>query len=270
MSEDKKFTDYIKKVEMGDLKILVIGLVLLFVPIIGLMFLLGSDDDQDYIKEHLQNMASRRSVFRFPGASGRNSAPRGYVKQGGWFSDASPEKKTEMELEDAVKAVQRSSLDRARRFSSSSDPKKQAYAADMDPSICNARGALEVGRLAEAEKFYEEAFKRGDENIFLKLQAISGLCRVYNQMENLEKFEKAFQMYMDIVAKLPPGLGGGDLRASVRNAFLMLKKLKTKASSGKVSQAVLKNKLANKTGLNSSALKAGVEKALKFFPAKFQ
>ena len=269
MADKKRIRDYFRKVELGDLKVLIIGLILLIVPVIVIISMVGNSSTEDLSRDHLMHMATRGSDFNFHDSNIGVGNVRAPHTTSGWFSDASPEKQTELQLEDAMKSIQRSAVARVSRFENSSDKRLQEYGAEIDPDICNANGALDQGRLLEAEQYFSNAFKRGDSNIFLKLHAIAGLCEVYSRMKDKKKLEKAFQIYMNMVAQLPADMGGGNLRASVKNAYFMLKNLTNKSDPSKLTSGLLKCRLARSEGVNASIYKNGAKQMLNSFPAKF-
>ena len=184
MTEDKNILETIKKVELGDLKILIIGVVLLAIPAGLLIFMLSRESSEGFSRESLRHMSSRRSTFNF-NTSRRNAPTRGSSrKKAGWFSKETPEMKIERELDEAMKKIERSCRARSSRMGSSNSVRMKSYAAETDFAITSANGAMEQGNYLEAEKYFEDAFQRGDRNVFLKLQAIAGLCEVYSRTEN--------------------------------------------------------------------------------------
>ncbi len=268
---EKKLTDQIKKIDLSDLKVLAAGVILLIIPIIVLMVMSGSNKGRKMSTERMKTMVNRKRIFNFqqPAQKGGKAVSGSAGKKGGtgWFADT-PEKKVQIELEEAFRMVQRSR--RSERFPpGTTQNQKQAYRAETNPLICNGNGAMEQGDLHAAEKFFDQAFDEAGDNIFQKVHALGGLCEVYTRMGDKQKAEQAFELFMDAVAKLPPEMGGGNLREAVRNAYMALKSLKDSADPGKVAQQLDKEKLMPKSGLSQSEVSRGLAKTLVAFPAKF-
>jgi hypothetical protein len=268
---EKKLTDQIKKIDLSDMKILGAGIVLLIIPIVVLMVMSGSNKGRKMSAERMKTMVNRKQIFNFnrPAQKGGKAASStGGKKAGtGWFADT-PEKKVQIELEEAFRVVQRSR--RSERFPPGmTQNQKQAYRAETNPLICSGNGAMEQGDLHAAEKFFEQAMDESGDNVFQKVHALGGLCEVYTRMGDKQKAEQAFKLFMDWVAKLPPEMGGGNLSDAVRNAYMGLKSLKNSADPGKVAQQLDKEELMRRSGLSQSEVSRGLSKTLVDFPAKF-
>lgn len=268
---EKKLIDQIKKVDLSDFKVLVIGVILLIIPIFVLMKVSNMGKKSRMSTERVKTMVNRKQIFNFPqsekNASGKAASGSNRKAGTGWFADT-PEKKVQIELEDALKLIQRTR--RAENFPSGmTSDQKNSYRAENNPYITSGNGELENGRLKEAEKLFEMAFAEAGDNIFQKVHAMSGLCEVYTRMNDPKKLEQAFNQFMDLVALLPPEFGGGDLRTSVKNAYLHLKKLKDQADPGKVAEALGRSSVMKNTQMDASQVHRGLSKALVAFPVKF-
>lgn len=268
---EKKLLDQVKKIDLSDLKVLGIGVVLLIIPVIVLFMLSGPGKNRKMSAERMRSMVNRKRIFNFnqPAQPGLkpSAAPAGKKGGTGWFADT-PEKQVQIELEEAFRLVQRSR--RSERFSPGmSQNQKQAYRAETNPLICNGNGALEQGDLHGAEKYYEQAFEESGDNVYQKVHALGGLCEVYSRMGDQEKADAAFKLFMEWVAKMPPEMGGGDLRDVVRNAYKSLKELKNSADPGKVTEQISKEELARRAQISQTEVSRGLSKALVTFPAKF-
>jgi Ca2+-binding EF-hand superfamily protein len=268
---EKKWQDYIKKVDFSDFKVLAIGLVLLVIPLGVLSLMLGSGKTRDLSRERLKSTVDRKKIFNFAqNKKVKRSLPANPNKSGagtGWF-DETPEKKVKRELEEAFKVVQQSS--RRERFPPGTNQlQKKAYRAENNPLITEGNGNLEMGNLDEAERLFEVAVRQAGNDAFLKVHALGGLCEVYERKGETEKFHKAFELFMDWVAKLPPEAGGGDLKGTVRNAYKMLAELKKSADPAKFAQEVSKVDLVQEGQITEAQLKQGLDQSLTSFPARF-
>lgn len=270
---EKKIKDYIKKVDFGDVRVLLVGIVLLIVPLLFLYSISGSGKSRKFSQQRMKTMVNRKSIFNFSGGKKAPMASAGNRKADtkastGWFESDTPEKKVQRELESAFKVVQRSR--RSERFlSGMSSEQKSAYRAEHNPFMTEGNGELENGNLARAELLFQQAYDEANGNIFQKVYALGGLCEVYSKMGNQKKYEQAFRLFMEMVGQMPKNAGGGDLKALVRNAYMTLKQLKDSADPGKVSQELGKVDLVKNGKIQGSSVSRGLSKALAVFPAKF-
>ncbi|MDN5278808.1 MAG: hypothetical protein PWR01_2773 [Clostridiales bacterium] len=268
---EKKLQDYIKKIDFSDVRILIVGIVLLIIPLLFLFLFTGSGKNKRFSQERMKTMVNRKSIFNFGSQSAKKTSSRsikGEKSGGSWFSKETPEKKVQRELEAAFKVVQRSR--RSERFPiGTTRVQKEAYRAEHHPLITSGNGALEEGKVAEAAKLFEQAYQEAGDNVFQRVYALGGLCEAYSRMGDHEKHDQAFKLFMEWVAKMPREAGGGDLQAAVRNAYLTLKQLKESADPGKVSQELSKLEMIRDGHIQSANVSRGLSKALAVFPAKF-
>ncbi len=269
MSE-RRVQDYIKKIDFSDMKVLLVGVVLLIIPLIVLYLVTGSGRSRKMSVHRMKTMVNRKKIFNFAQSgkkSGGLSSQAGVKASKSWLSQ-DPEKKVVRELEDAFKVVQRST--RRERFPPGTNKyKKQAYRAEHHPLITEATGKLEYGHLAEAEGLFAQAFEQAGNNVFQKVYALGGLCEVYSRQNNQQKYEQAFKLFTEWVAKLPPEAGGGDLSGAVRDAYMALKELKNSADPNKVGVELDKVDIIRAGQLSKSKVSRGLSKSLLVFPVKY-
>ncbi|MFZ5952944.1 MAG: tetratricopeptide repeat protein [Candidatus Rifleibacteriota bacterium] len=272
--EEKKLKDYIKKVDFSDLRVLLVGVVLLVIPIAFLLWLGTSGSNKRLSQDRMRTMVNRKSIFNFgPEKGQQKSMPASSVKSGeksgsGWFADESPEKKVQRELEDAMKIVERSR--RPENFPpGTTEMQKQAYRAEHHPSMIYGNAALEEGRVAEAEKFFEQAFEDARDNPFQRVYALGGLLEVYSRKGDYAKHEQVFKLFMEWVGKMPKNAGGGDLQAAVRDAYLSLKKVKEMLDSGGGMDKISQVNLVKDGQIDPAKVGRELSKSLSVFPAKF-
>jgi hypothetical protein len=174
----------------------------------------------------------------------------------------------ESELEEAFKLVKRSQ--RSERFPpGTNEDQKQAYRAEHHPMLVEGRGELERGNFAMAETLLIKAFEEAGGNVFQQVYAIGALCELYELTRDQKKLEAAFKQFMELVGKLPPDCGGGDLAASVRNAYMALKQLQDGADPAKVAQGLADVEAIKQGAIPSGKVSQGLGKSLFSFPAKF-
>jgi hypothetical protein len=269
---EKQFSDYLKKIDFSDIRVLVVGLVLLLVPVLFIFYLSGGGEKGELSRQKIKSMARRKNIFNY---SKKKKAKRkglgsktGESKGSSWFSSESPEKKVERELEQAFKAVKRSK--RSVSFPpGTTKVQKQSYLAETNQLICEGNGALENSNLPEAEKLFERAFDEARDNAFQKVYALGGLLEVYSQMNDKRKYEETFQKYMDWVNRLPRDVVGGDLRESVRNAYMTLKSLQDHRGRQEISEGLRNSELVQQGYIKPTEVPGGLATTLAEFPAKF-
>ena len=269
MAEDKDLRKLLKKIDMSDIRLLVIGVALLIVPAVFLFFFSGGSAKK-ISQEKMKTMVARKNVFNFGSSSGSgaSSAPSsGKTSGSSWFSSTSPEKRVEQELEDAFKLVKRSQ--RSDRFPpGSTEEQRDAYKAEHNSLLLEGRG--ERGNFAEAEAMFLKAFEEANGNTFQQVYAMGALCELYELTQDRKKLEAAFKQFMELVGKLPPDYGGGDLAASVRNAYMALKQLQDSADPAKVAQGLADVEAVKQGAIQPGKVSQGLGKSLFAFPAKFE
>ncbi len=270
MSENQGFRKLLKKIDMSDIRVLATGVVLLIVPVLVLIFFAGTSGKK-ISQEKMKTMVARKNVFNFggaPGSSGGAASSAGKKTTSGWFS-SSPEKQVESELEEAFKLVKRSQ--RTERFPpGTNEDQKQAYRAEHNPMLVEGRGEMERGNFAMAETLLLKSFEEAGGNTFQQVYAIGALCELYELTRDTKKLEAVFKQFMELVGKLPPDCGGGDLAASVRNAYLALKQLQDSADPAKVAQGLSEIEAIKQGAIPSGKVSQGLSKSLFSFPAKFE
>lgn len=268
MADIKDLKKYLRKIDASDIRVLIAGIVLLIIPFLFLLFFSGGSSHK-ISQEKMKTMVSRKNVFNFGGNQpGSSVSPTGKSAVTGWFDSSSPEKKVELELEDAFKMVKRSQ--RSERFPpSATEDQKQAYRAEHNPMLTEGRGELERGNFALAETLFLKAFDESGGNVFQQVYAAGALCELYELTQDQKKLEAAFKQFMELVGKLPADCGGGDLAASVRNAYLALKQLKEGADPAKVALGLGDVEAIKLGALPKGKVSQGLTKSLFNFPAKF-
>ncbi|MDD2999536.1 MAG: hypothetical protein PHV05_10790 [Candidatus Riflebacteria bacterium] len=260
---------YLKKIDMSDVRLLALGVALLFIPVLFFLFFTGGNT-RKISQEKMKTMVVRKHVFNFGAAQpGSSAAPRSGKDRGtGWFDSSSPAKKTESELEEALKMVKRSR--RSERFPpSTTNEQKQAYQAEHHPMMTEGRGELERGNFAAAETMFLQAFDESGGNVFQQVYAMGALCELYELTHDQKKLEAAFKQYMELVGKLPAEYGGGDLAASVRNAYMALKSLQEGADPGKIAHELVNVEAVKQGAIQQGKVSQSLGKTLYGFPAKF-
>ncbi len=273
MSDTQGPKQLLKKIDMSDVRVLVIGVVLLIVPVAILFYFSSGGSSKKMSQEKMKTMVVRKNVFNFgssqAGSSSGSSASNARGRGSGWFSSSSPEKQVVNELEEAFKLVKRSKA--SERFPpGTTEEQKDAYRAEHHPTLVEGRGEMEKGNYLLAESLLLKAFEESAGNTFQQVYTMGALCELYELTQDQKKLEAAFKQFMDLVAKLPPDYGGGDLAASVRNAYMALKQLQDGADPAKVAQGLGDVEAVKQGAIPTGKVSQGLGKSLYSFPAKFE
>ncbi len=273
MSENQEPKKILKKIDMSDVRVLIAGVVLLIVPVLVLIYFSSSGNNKKISQQKMKTMVARKNVFNFgstqSGAAGSSGGGRGKGTGSGWFASSTPEKHVAYELEEAMKLVKRSRA--SERFPpGTNEEQKDAYRAEHYPLLVEGKGEIEKGNFALAETLLLKALEESGGNVFQQVYTVGALCELYELTQDKVKLEAAFKQFMDLVGKLPADYGGGDLAASVRNAYMALKQLQDSADPAKVALGLADVEAIKQGAIQGGKVSQGLRKSLYSFPAKFE
>lgn len=277
MSENKsKFNieELVKKIESGDLSLLVVAGFVMIVPVIAILILTnGPKGGKRISQEKMRSMVHRKNVFNFGTAdkNGKSSIPSGGMRSGsssgssGWFSSArSPEQIVNDQLEAAMKKLERDTKVIAPSYLEGDN--KLFYEAEKNYYLCMANGLFEEGRYNEAEEYLKNALAYNSDNPFLVVNVYALLADVYEKLGDDKKREEAAKKFIDAYDKLPGDFVERHMKADVRNAYKAMESMSKYADPSKISESY------SKTGSNENGVypdKALLENITKSFPIKF-
>lgn len=266
---EKNYKDYLKKVDMSDIKVLGVGMVLLVIPVFFLFLLTQSTGGKKVSHERMKTMVDRKNLFNYNTASqktGDSPARPKAAKKSGWLTGTeSPERVIQQELEQAMSLVRRSKP--AESFPPGmTEMQKEAYRGEHNPLVIEGNAYLDAGNFVMAEKVFLEAFDDGSSNTFQQVYAMGGLMEVYEKMGDQAKYQAAFEKFMELLAKLPPEYGGGNLRQSVSATHAMLKNVMSHADAGKVAQHALKDPVVREGHYSVGQIPDGIGQFLQSYP----
>lgn len=189
--EDKKSP--LEKIDPSDVRVLVVGLVLLIIPVIFLLYQSRGPKggfSSGTVKERL---ASGRGGFSFIQKSGGG-------KQAAAAVSAPP--KVDKQWNDVVQRIT-SAPPPARMFDGYPPTAKEYLQAQYDPRVRRANFLFEQGNQTEAAKILQAILEDETDNPFLHFAASHRLCRFYqaNGMKELE--EKEFTRLLEIMRRIP-------------------------------------------------------------------
>ncbi|RCK79465.1 MAG: hypothetical protein OZSIB_4219 [Candidatus Ozemobacter sibiricus] len=187
----------LKKIDPSDIRILVIGLVLLVIPVV-IFFLRTRAPEGGFAGSGLrESLHTGRRGFSFvqqqeADRGGRGPAPASLYKSA----------KVDSEWRSAVETIARAPLELP-NIEGMSLETKQVFAADLDPELRQANAFLNSGQLAKAQDLYLSVLARDTDNPFLKFYASANLCSVYERLGKTEELAKEFRRMVALMARLP-------------------------------------------------------------------
>lgn len=183
----------LEKIDPSDIRVLVVGLILLIIPVIFLLFQSRRPAGGFAVDGVKERLVSGRGGFSFIQKSG-GAKPASAVLY------APP--KTEKQWNDVVQRVI-SAPPPARMFEGYPPTTKGYLEAQFDPRVRRANLLLEQGTPSEAVKILQELLEEETDNPFLHLTASQRLCRYYqaNGMKELE--EKEFMRLLEVMRRIP-------------------------------------------------------------------
>ena len=145
---------------------------------------------------------------------------------------------------------------------------RNIYIAEHNYNLSMGNGSLDLGNYREAENYFQKALDEADDNPFLKLYALGGLCAVYEKTGDIARLQEAYSRYFDAIKNdIPPEFGGGiDLKGSISNAYKSLVSVGKYALESELSKAISETKRF-KSGIPSEI---NIRDAYKSFPFKYE
>ena len=270
MSGENNFKEsFLKKVQEGDSTLLIVGAIIMIIPLVALLLLTSGKADKKAAQQKLKSLTQRKNVFNFGTKTedGKKTAPKSGMpsKTSNWFG-GTPEQRAQNELQAAAKVIEKRAKEVHVPLHLTGDARKQ-YIAENNYNLCMANGALEAGRYDEAESYLKEALDEANDNDFLRVYALGSLCALYERTGDKKKMEQAYKMYFDAVSKLPPGMGGMDLKSIVRDAYQGLLVLGKHASESDLSEALSKEPIVKSGKLPPNV---NIREVYKDFPIKYE
>ncbi|MFZ2960021.1 MAG: hypothetical protein WA705_24330 [Candidatus Ozemobacteraceae bacterium] len=240
----------IKQIDFGDIRILLVGLILLIIPVVFLAFVATHDTPGGFSRSSAQErLMIRKSVFNFApppsssssgGGGSSGNTPAGGVSgnSGGGIYGRSLSEAISRELETAMKVLERSpepEID----IPGMLPEQKMAMKADMNRDYRMGCAMIEKGDYGEAEKSFLAAIETAGDNQFLQTYALGGLVEIYSRMGRKKELDGAMSKFAEAVSKLPGGLGG-DLPLIMRQTAKLFALMKDQVDSSKLAEQASK------------------------------
>jgi hypothetical protein len=216
MSDNKDLQSLIKKVDLSDLKVLVIGIVLLIIPIIFLVFNFSRSGKKDLSSTARDRLGMHKSAFSFKRTASEH--PAGRTAPAPAVKAVPPEKEWAAAFEriSTAKAYippQIAALPKnARKYSE----------AEMNTAIRTSNVLIKQGRFDEAKAICDTILKTESENEFLRFMASGNLCNIYDSTGDIASLRKEFLRYLDLLESLKIK---GFAAANVKAGYLAMNKM---------------------------------------------
>lgn len=190
--------NFVKKIDLGDVKILVVGLILLVIPVLFLLYSLSRSSQKDVITSTRDRLGMNRAAFSFQRKSSQHPAGRAGSSARPATARISPEKEW-------AQAFDRISSEKAYippQIAALPPSERKYYEAEMHSGIRNSNALISQGRLDEARAICEEILKTENENEFLRFMASGNLCTIYDEKGDVTALRKEFLRYLDLLESL--------------------------------------------------------------------
>lgn len=251
---------YFEDLDFNDVRLLIIGCLLLLLPLLYMMFVgRSADETQTPTRISITDMG-RQSAFNLTSLNG----PAGRTRNSGAAPVVAPKvEQIDNELDSAWQKIQ--AVPRIHTFPSDTPVEtRQMIEAEDDPVICEANSLLDRCEFAAAEKYYRAAVSDAGANHFKELFAWGGLMEVYQLQGDVEKFREAFGNYAKTAQKLQHVYG--PLADNVARAYQMFDQVKN-IDSGKLREYLTRINLEKGTNVSYDDFIKGMNSTKQWFPA---
>lgn len=196
MAEKKDLKSLLKKVDIADTKVLVVGVVLLIIPIMFMLFVANRPGQKRASSRAHDRLGMHKKAFSF---QRKSQHPAGKSASSATARKVLP---PEQEWSDVVERISRSRAYIPPQIAAMPKEKRQYYEAEMNTEIRTANMLISQGRLDEAKAICEQILRTEEENQFLRFMASGNLCDIYNETGNIAALKKEFLRYLDLMEKL--------------------------------------------------------------------
>lgn len=198
MTENKDPQSLLKKVDLGDMRILVIGVILLIIPVIFLFYSLGRSGKTDVVKSTRDRLGMSKAAFSFQRTASQHPAGKAGSGTKAPAAHVAPEK----EWAQAVERISRAPAYVPPQIAALPPSQRKYYEAEMHTAIRTANALISQNRLDEARAICEEILKTESENEYLRFMASGNLCTIYDEKGDVTALRKEFLRYLDLLESL--------------------------------------------------------------------
>jgi len=197
MTESNEPKSLIKKVDLGDMRILVVGIILLIIPILFLLYTVAGTGKKDVITSTRDRLGMSKSAFSFQRTASQHPASKGASAKTA-AARVSPEK----EWAQAFDRISKAKAYIPPQIAALPPSQRKYYEAEMNTEIRTSNALIAQGRLDEARAICEEILKTESENEFLRFMASGNLCTIYDEKGDIQALRKEFMRYLDLLESL--------------------------------------------------------------------
>lgn len=183
----------LEKIDPSDVRVLAIGLILLFIPLVFLYYQSRRPAGGFAAGGVKERLSGGRGGFSFIQKSGA-------AKQSAAVLYAPP--KTEKQWNDVVQRVMNTPPP-ARMFEGYPPTTREYLQAQFDPRVRRASLLFEQGVPAEAVKILQDLLEEPADNPFIHFTASQRLCRYFQDNGKKDLEEKEFMRLLEIMRRIP-------------------------------------------------------------------
>lgn len=257
----KELKEFLKSLDLSDIRLLMLGCVFLIIPLAYFFFLSKSDEVIKQNRKYSLSNVSRQSAFNLT-SNKKSSSAAARVKKPSGFSEGQRAEKIEAELGSAWTKIQK--IPKKHNYPANLPPDtKLMLDAEEDEILVEGNILLDSGDFFAAEKVFLKAVKNAGSNEFRELYAYGGLMEVYQMTGNVVKFREAFGNYARVAQKLKRVYG--PLADNIARAHQMFEQL-AQADPAKIREHLARHNLKNGTKVTYDQFSASMKHTQEWFP----
>ncbi|HAE37310.1 MAG TPA: hypothetical protein DCG57_01585 [Candidatus Riflebacteria bacterium] len=198
MTENKDSKSLLKKIDLGDMKILIIGVILLIIPVLFLLFSLSRTGKKDVATSARDRLGMSKAAFSFQRTASQHPAGKSGSGTKAPAERISPEK----EWAQAFDRISKAPAYIPPQIAAMPPSERKYYEADKHTGIRNSNALITQGRLDEAQAICDEILRTENENEYLRFMASGNLCTIYDKKGDITALRKEFLRYLDLLESL--------------------------------------------------------------------
>ena len=255
----EKFKDFLESLDLSDIKLIVLGCVLLVLPLLYLFWFSGMHEDTSPARRISITDMGRQSAFNLTSTAKTTSSAPSKTS----LAVAPRSEQLESELDKAWQKIQ--AAPKLRSIPSDVPLEtRQMIEAEDDPYLSEGNSLLDRCDFAAAEKSFLAAIDSAGSNHFKELYAWGGLMEIHQLNGDKAKFREAFANYAKTAQKLQHVYG--PLADNVARAYQMFEQL-SKIDSGKVREYLTRENLMSGNNISFEDFMKSVNQTREWFPS---
>lgn len=264
MSIRNSLKNFLEDIDISDVRVLVIGLILLLIPISYLIYT-NVLSEKGLAKNSIDERIDKdRILFSFQRKQSEHLTTKATRR-----NTVKPVESPERQWSEAVIRVNSSRRTIPPRMADVPPAQRMMYEAEMSTEIRVSNMLIAQKRFGEAREICLRILKTATDNDFLLFMASGNLCNIYEATGDKEALHNEFQNYLDLLEKLREhGLPVGD----IKTGYLAMKGLTSdldKVRSDPAIRKVLTDMIANRPaaeGLTADKILDKTDEMIRSFP----